>query len=331
MKLFYLLLVLVFSGVSLFSQSITNVKFRQEGSKIEITYNLQSEMAMEIEVFCSTDGGKTFGEALKSVSGDAGSGIQAGSNKKIIWDVLKDNDMLYSEQIAFKVTGSVNYVGEMIYVEGGTFQMGCTSEQNNCGDDEKAHSVTLSSFYIGKYEVTQKQWRDIMEANPSKFNDCDNCPVEQVSWNDIQDFLQRLNAKTGKKYILPTEAQWEYAARGGNKRKGYLYSGSNNIDDVAWYSSNSGSKTHPVGQKKSNELNIYDMTGNVWEWCSDWYDEKYYKNSPANNPQGVNSGSYRVYRGGSWDLEARYCRVAIRDLNYPDYRFSIGLRLAFVP
>ncbi|MBI5218647.1 MAG: SUMF1/EgtB/PvdO family nonheme iron enzyme [Bacteroidia bacterium] len=222
---------------------------------------------------------------------------------------------------------------EMVAVEGGSFTMGCTSEQSDCSTDENpTHKVTLSNYYIGKYEVTQKQWEQVMGTKPSYFKNCDNCPVETVSWNDIQEFLQILNTKTGKTYTLPTEAQWEYAARGGSKSKGYKYSGGNSLGDVAWFTDNSSSKTHSVGQKQANELGIFDMTGNVWEWCSDWYDEKYYKNSPANNPQGANSGSLRVYRGGSWGSEARNCRVAYRFNPFPVYRtYFIGLRLAFVP
>jgi len=214
-----------------------------------------------------------------------------------------------------------------VFVKGGTFSMG-----SNESDDEKPiHSVTVSDFYIGKYEVTQKEWQAVMGSNPSNFKG-DDLPVEQVRWDDVQDFIKKLNAKTGKKYRLPTEAEWEYAARGGNKSNGYIYSGSNDLGSVAWYGNNSGSKTHPVGTKQANELGIYDMTGNVWEWCSDWYDAKYYGSSPSTNPQGASTGSYRVNRGGGWYNNADYCRVAFR-INYtPDYRFSsIGFRMVLTP
>ena len=189
---------------------------------------------------------------------------------------------------------------DMVYVEGGTFTMGATSEQGSdaYSDESPAHSVTVSDFYIGKYEVTQAQWRAVMGSNPSKFKG-DNLPVEQVSWNDIQKFITKLNTMTGKTFRLPTEAEWEYAARGGNQSKGYKYSGSNTLDNVAWYY-NSGGKTHPVGQKQPNELGLYDMSGNVWEWCQDWYGS--YSSSSQTNPTGPSSGSYRVLRGGDWGM-----------------------------
>ncbi len=218
---------------------------------------------------------------------------------------------------------------EMVPVEGGTFTMGCTNEQgDDCWDDEKpAHSVTLSGFYMGKYEVTQAQWKAVMGSNPSRFKG-DNLPVEQVSWYDCQDFIRKLNQLTGEKFRLPTEAEWEYAARGGNKSRGYKYAGGNNIDEVAWYDGNSGERTHPVGKKRPNELGLYDMSGNVWEWCSDWYDEDYYGNSPQNNPQGPASGSSRVFRGGSWDYLAILCRSAFRYYLTPGYRNDLmGFRL----
>ena len=217
---------------------------------------------------------------------------------------------------------------EMVFVQGGTFWMGCTGEQGkDCDKDEKPqHSVTLSDFYIGKYEVTQAQWIATMGENTSKFKG-DNFPVERVSWKDVQEFLRRLNAATGKQYRLPTEAEWEYASRGGNKNQGYMYSGSNNLTDVAWYRDNSGSTTHPVGTKQANELGIYDMSGNVWEWCSDWYGS--YTSTAKTNPTGPSSGSYRVSRGGSWVNFARDVRVSIRNYGTPDYRdYFIGFRLA---
>jgi formylglycine-generating enzyme required for sulfatase activity len=244
--------------------------------------------------------------------------------KRLVWNPAIDG--IAVGEFLFKVTGTVEI--EMVFIQGGTFSMGCTGEQGeDCYDSEKpVHQVTLSNFYIGKYEVTQAQWEAIMGNNPSSFKGGKQ-PVEEVSWNEAQEFIKRLNAATGKKYRLPTEAEWEYAARGGNKSRGYKYSGSNNIDEVAWYDNNSGSKTHPVGTKKANELGIYDMSGNVWEWCNDWYGN--YGSSAQTNPAGASSGSNRVDRGGSWDYDARYCRVAFRNFYSPGNRNNgLGLRVA---
>jgi sulfatase modifying factor 1 len=218
---------------------------------------------------------------------------------------------------------------EMVIVPGGKFTMGCTAEQgSDCFDYEKpTHTVTLNSYYIGKYEITQAQWESVMGSNPSNFRGCANCPVENVSWNDVQDFISRLNAKTGKKYRLPTEAEWEYAARGGKLSKGYKYAGSNDIEAVAWYDEN---KSHPVGQKFPNELEIYDMSGNVWEWSSDWFGS--YGSSASSNPKGSDSGSQRVLRGGCWYHNANNCRLSFRYANSPDFRnIDIGFRLILVP
>ncbi|MFN0202370.1 MAG: formylglycine-generating enzyme family protein, partial [Bacteroidia bacterium] len=225
--------------------------------------------------------------------------------------------------------------GNFVFVEGGTFMMG---SNDGSSDEKPVHSVTVSSFYMGKYEVTQAEWQEIMGNNPSSFKG-DNLPVENVSWEDVQVFIQKLNQKTGCKYRLPSEAEWEYAARGGNKSKGYLYAGSNTIGDVAWYSENAGSKTHVVGSKDPNELGICGMSGNVWEWCEDWYAEKYYdyckKNSITNNPilrnknnQNLEISEYRICRGGSWGLNANYCRATLRFRVVPTYQyFIVGFRL----
>ena len=215
----------------------------------------------------------------------------------------------------------------MVFVEGGTFDMGATSEQGNdaFSDEKPVHSVTLSSYRIGKYEVTQELWEAVMGTNPSSFKGARK-PVEQVSWDDCQDFIRKLNSLTGQNFRLPTEAEWEFAARGGNSSCGYKYSGSNTIDGVAWYGGNSGSTTHNVGTKSPNELGIYDMTGNVWEWCSDWYGE--YSSSSRTNPKGPDSGSYRVYRGGGWFNNVWGNRVSKRYGSTPVNRYnSIGLRL----
>ena len=232
----------------------------------------------------------------------------------------------YAEKTPFTVNG-VSF--NMIAVKGGTFTMGATSEQ---GDDaysyeKPTHQVTLSDYCIGETEVTQELWQAVMGSNPSNFTGNLQRPVEKVSWNDCQEFIKKLNQLTGKTFRLPTEAEWEYAARGGSQSKGYKYAGSNTIGDVAWYTSNSSSTTHPVKQKQANELGLYDMSGNVWEWCQDWYDS--YSSTPQTNPAGPSSGSDRVLRGGSWGDYARYCRVSNRYYSAPTYRYSdLGLRLA---
>lgn len=214
----------------------------------------------------------------------------------------------------------------MVPVEGGTFTMGVTSEQGGYAGD-KAHQVTLSDYYIGQTEVTQALWKAVMGSNPYFFKG-DNLPVECVSWNDCQVFIQNLNQLTGKQFRLPTEAEWEYAARGGRKSRGYKYAGGNDIGLVAWYEDNSGNETHPVATKQANELGVYDMSGNVEEWCSDWYDG--YQSSSQSDPQGPSSGSFRVYRGGNFRYSnAGDCRVSCRTGGAPDDRdYSLGLRLS---
>ena len=211
----------------------------------------------------------------------------------------------------------------MVRVEGGTFDMGATPEQVNPNDDEKpVHQVTLSSYYIGETEVTQALWQAVMGSNPSDFKG-DSLPVEYVSWDDCQTFIERLNTITHRNFRLPTEAEWEFAARGGNKSRHTQYSGSDNLDEVAWYGSNSNDKTHPVKSKKANELGIYDMSGNVWEWCQDKYDS-----TPQNNPIGPSSGARRVSRGGGWGSDARGCRLSCRSGRSPGFRTTfLGLRL----
>ena len=212
-------------------------------------------------------------------------------------------------------------INNMVYVSGGTFIMG----GDESSDQTPTHSVTLSSYYICKYEVTQALWRAVMGSNPSKFKG-DNLPVEQVSWNDCQTFINRLNNYTGRNFRLPTEAEWEFAARGGNYSRHYKYSGSNYISDVAWYCDNSGNRTHPVGTKQANELGLYDMSGNVWEWCSDRYGS--YSSYSQSNPTGATSGFGRVERGGNWCGLARYCCSSHRSYYAPGNSFDdLGLRL----
>ena len=231
----------------------------------------------------------------------------------------------------------------MIYVEGGTFTMGCTSEQGGeCDNDESPNrQTTVSSYYIGMLEVTQSQWEKVMGTNIYQQRDRASAsntygvgpdyPMYYVSWEEVKEFCARLSRQTGKTYRLPTEAEWEYAARGGSKKEGTKYSGGWSIDDVAWYTSNSNSSTHMCGTKRANALGLYDMSGNVWEWCEDWYGNQYlqYDN---NNPKGAASGSSRVYRGGSWGYDAKFCRVSNRYGNTPSGRSDyLGFRVVLVP
>ncbi|WP_308591763.1 formylglycine-generating enzyme family protein [uncultured Prevotella sp.] len=216
---------------------------------------------------------------------------------------------------------------EMVRVEAGTFTMGATAEMENPLINEKpAHQVTLTNdYYIGKYEVTQALWQAVMGNNPSKFKG-ENLPVEKVSWDDCQEFLSLLNRITSKTFRLPTEAEWEYAARGGNKNRDYQYSGSNNILDVAWCLENSERTTHPVGSKQPNELGIHDMSGNVREWCQDWQNP--YLPYSKTNPTGGMGGFRRINRGGSWYGYASCCRLSYRGADTPDERdYDLGLRL----
>jgi formylglycine-generating enzyme required for sulfatase activity len=221
------------------------------------------------------------------------------------------------------------FYGQMVLIKGGTFKMGDTFGIG-IKEERPVHMVTLGDFYIGKYEVTQAQWKFIMGENPSHFKNCDNCPVERVSWNEVQTFFTKLNMLTGKNYRLPTEAEWEYAAKGGEMSQGYRYAGGNNINFVAWYSGNSQGKTQPVGTIKPNELELYDMSGNVWEWCSDWFD--YYTESPKTNPTGPEQGEFKIVKGGSWYGYIGGSRVSCRGSDDPGNKRSyIGFRVAMSP
>ncbi len=271
---------------------------------------------------------------------------------KVINIVVEQNDRLKREIDSLKKTlASINEAkkevpvikpsqmeimklidSRMIRVDSGSFTMGCADEKDTtCYYWEKpAHKVSINTFYMSKFPVTQKEWETIMSSNPC-YNHCPDCPVENVTWEDAKKFIDKLNLMSGKRYRLPTEAEWEYAARGGNKSRGYKYAGDNDIEQVAWYYKNSGKRTHPVGKLKPNELGLYDMTGNVWQWCSDWFGVEYYNFSPASNPKGPDgtSDNYKSCRGGSWYYPAADCRVSNRDrypINAKDD--DVGFRLA---
>lgn len=250
--------------------------------------------------------------------------FEAMENEEIAVDVHESTDLVFNVRgVRFK----------MKYVEGGEFMMGATAEQgDDVDDDEKpAHRVSLDSYYMGETLVTQALWEAVMGEIERSFYEGENNPVELYLWNEGQKFLKRLNKLTGQQFRLPTEAEWEYAARGGNRSQGYKYAGSNNLSEVAWFKGNKvdGSIIHPVAQKQSNELGLYDMSGHLWEWCSDWYGD--YSSLPQHNPQGATSGNLRVLRGGAWFDEAKYCRVSSRGCWHPNDRIldpDVGLRLA---
>ncbi|HEY6837577.1 MAG TPA: SUMF1/EgtB/PvdO family nonheme iron enzyme [Geobacteraceae bacterium] len=216
---------------------------------------------------------------------------------------------------------------ELVLVKGGCYQMG-----GSYGDDENGerppHEVCLSDFYLGKFEVTQKQWQAIMGSNPAQFKQCGpNCPVEKVSWRDVQEFLKRLGKRSGKSYRLPTEAEWEYAARSGGKVQ--QYAGGDSPAEFAWFAGNSGANVHPAGQKQPNAIGLFDMTGNVWEWVQDWYGLTYYLEGPKKNPQGPKTGKMRVLRGGCALNDRTWLRTDFRTLADPGARFNmVGFRVA---
>lgn len=321
------------------SQTVRNVVARQVGGTVEITYDLDQDA--QVSLLLSRDGGVTYTSDPKTIIGDVGS--TTAGHKKMVWNLFADGTdweienarfkVIVAEETSKKVFAIRGVSFAMIAVEGGTFTMGATSEQGKDGDiDEKeTHQVTLSDYYIGQTEVTQELWSAVMGSNPAYYKNGNNYPVENVSWDECQTFIQQLNSLlsselSNMRFTLPTEAQWEYAARGGNKSCYYKYSGSGTLASVAWYKNNSYSTTYNVATKIPNELGIYDMSGNVWEWCQDRYGS--YMSSPQTDPTGATTGAKRVTRGGSWFSLAKFCRVSCRDGNAQTVRRSnLGLRL----
>ena len=323
--LYFLLLIVTGS----FSQKIGNIRAEQDGNNIVIHYdiiNLSGAETFDISLYLSIDEAEFTGP-LRSVSGDVGMNVAAGRNKKITWYVLEERESLKSNSVEFKVMARTYNakIIEMVFVEGGEFVQGSLKE-----DDEKPmHTTYVNDFFIGKFEITQRQWKIIMGSNPSFFDYCEECPVENVSWKDVESFIQMLNAETGMNYRLPTESEWEYAAKGGNKSMDYVFSGGDNPDEVGWYKGNNKQQTRKPGLKKPNELGIFDMSGNVMEWCNDWYSQSYYNQSPYKNPTGPPGGIHKVIRGGSWntgkmDIRAANRSYASRGGKYDD----LGFRLA---
>ena len=324
MKKIIALFLLGIIQTALHAQQISNMRTRFTGSTVEVTYTLTTRTSENIELLYSTDQGNTYQTCL-AVKGNLQA--QTSGNKKVIWECVEDGIIM--ADVILKLSFQTSMAIEMVSVEGGRFMMGCSNEQagGKCPNDEQpVHPVTVSSFSIGKYPITQGQWKAVMGDNPSYFAKGDNYPVDNISWDDAQEFIRALNDKTGKNYRLPTEAEWEYAARGGKKSMGYRYSGSNNVNNIAWYENNSKGTTHPVGAKSPNELGIYDMSGNVWEWCNDWAGP--YSEGEQTNPTGPSSGTYRTLRGGSWRTPVTDCLNSYRfDVIPSEHYFSLGLRL----
>jgi len=282
-RMFILLLVILFSAVvSVDAAELKNEKVRQEGNRLVITYDLAGkEKEAEVNLTITVEG-KTYKSSELHIEGDIGK-LKTGKGKRVTWNILQDFPRGLRGAADWELTTSGGAFTDattgmpFVFVKGGCYQMGDTFG-DGAPEEKPVHDVCVSDFYMGKHEVTQGQWKRIMGNNPSSFSGCgDNCPVEHVSWNDAQNFIRRLNSQSGKRYRLPTEAEWEYAARSGGKREKWAGSGNEaSSGDYAWYSSNSGSKAHPAGQKLPNGLGLHDMSGNVWEWCNDWYDGTYY-------------------------------------------------------
>ena len=331
-------LLLMVATFGLHAQRVDSVRWSMNNGLLSLSYQLDKEADIRVRV--SIDGGHTYSEPLDSLKGDVGKNIKPG-NKLITAQDLAEIEGIDVWLIDFVVEvddGSYIIWFDtipiiMVPVEGGTFHMGLTHAHSTeiAHDPERAmplHDVTLSDFYIGRYEVTQRLWKAVMGDNPSRFNGNDSLPVDQVSWTQIQIFIARLSQMTGYRFHLPTEAQWEYAARGGRKSYGHLYPGSTeNFMDYGWYCANSGNVTHIVGQRRPNELGLYDMGGNVAEWCSDWAGD--YTADHQTNPRGPKQGENRIIRGGSINSPSWTCTVFDRSWYLPDYTYGCyGFRLA---
>ena len=339
--LIVLAVFILMSGISFAWEEVENVRIEQVGDDAHIYYDLRGDAdKYKVTVRGSSDGGRNYRLPMKTVSGDVGKDIRPRSGKKIIWKALKDAGELEGDEFVFEVEAVsgpgkefVNSIGmKFVYIKSGDFMMGSPSNEPKRDSDEKQHRVTLTKgFYMGATEVTQGQWKKIMGNNPSRFKG-DNLPVEIVSWNDCREFIRKLNRQEGgNKYRLPTEAEWEYACRAGSKTRFCFGDSDSRLGDYDWYRSNSSSKTHSVARKKPNAWGLYDMHGNVCEWCEDWKGD--YPSGHVTDPEGPSDGSYWVFRGGCWSSGAGGCRSADRgDYFLPSFRRSyLGFRLARTP
>lgn len=317
------------------AQHVTHTSFTLHGDTLTLTYTL--DKTADICVRVAIDGGR-YTEPLGGLTGAVGTAVKPGENLTITGVKLPEIKGVDSASLSFLVEvddgAQLIYVGNMVFrmmpVQGGTFTMGCTrpkGEKHTYADELPTHKVTLNSYYIGQHEVTQALWKEVMGENPSKWAGNDSLPVEQVSWNDVQIFIARLSQTTGYRFRLPTEAEWEFAARGGIRSKGTPYPGTQSqLWETCWYGSNSDGHSHPVGQLHPNELGLYDMGGNVLEWCADWMES--YSDKPQNSPQGPKNGENRILRGGCFNSPTWGCSVFERSWYLPDYGYPyFGFRL----
>ena len=350
MKRLLLFLVLSSYLLPLRAQQVSNVAFTLRGDTLRITYSLDRKADICVRVALS---GGPYTEPLKGLEGAVGKGVLPGDSLTITAVSLPEIRGEKAETLDFLVevddgaklvyvplngqqslgaggTDRGRVMFRMMPVEGGSFTMGCTrpkGEKHTYADELPTHRVTVNSFYMGQFEVTQELWKAVMGTNPSKWTGNDSLPVEQVSWNEAQIFIARLSQITGFRFRLPTEAEWEFAARGGNRSHGTVYPGAASmLFETCWYGSNSDGHSHPVGRLRPNELGIYDMGGNVMEWCSDWMTA--YSDQPQNCPQGPKHGENRILRGGCFNSPTWGCSVFERSWYLPDFGYSwCGFRL----
>lgn len=335
MKRLLLLPIIVAGCCAAMAQKVTDVAFGLRGDSLCITYTL--DRMADIRVRVAIDNGK-WSAPIKGLQGAVGKGVKAGAGLRIGAVSLPEIRGIDSASLSFRVEvddGSLLvYAGgepfSMMPVEGGAFVMGCThpkGESHTYADELPTHHVTVNSYYIGRHEVTQGLWKAVMGENPSKWVGNDSLPVEQVSWNEVQIFIARLSQMTGYRFRLPTEAEWEFAARGGNRSHHTPYPGTESqVWETCWFGGNSDGHSHPVGRLRPNELGLYDMGGNVMEWCSDWMEP--YNAQSQNCPQGPRHGENRILRGGCFNSPTWGCSVFERSWYLPDFGYSFfGLRL----